>query len=178
MGVIGAYLLASLAFLVFAWLAGRSRHESVGGLDVYAFPSYLKWFFYFGTILSFGVVVYGITLIDSSTHIKLKDLITFWVLIAMLLCIFIRTIYVFLIEIMLTDHGIYRQRWRPVRFAYTEIQKILLTRQNAYVVGPGGKKIYISLMMREADDLIRKLHVRCPQAPFVDRITGRPIENF
>lgn len=97
----------------------------------------------------------------------------------MFLYIFIMTIYIFFVQLMLTDHAIYRQRWRPVQFRYEEVEKILLTRQNAYVVGPKGRKICISrLYLTGADDLIRKLHARCPQAPFLDRITGRPIENF
>lgn len=57
--VIGAYLLASLAFLVFAWFASRGQHASVGGLDVYTFACFMKWFFCFGTLFFLGVIVWG-----------------------------------------------------------------------------------------------------------------------
>ena len=172
MGVIGAYLLASLAFLVFAWVTSRGQHESVGGLDVYAFPGFMKWFFFGGTLLSLWVVCWGVQFINAIPYSYLG-------MVCLFLCIFIATIYTFLVQLMLTDHAVYRQRWRPVQFRYEEVEKILLTRQNAYVVGSGGRKIYISrLYLTGADDLIRKLHARCPQAKFVDRITGQPIENF
>lgn len=177
--MITSFLVAVAFILLFHFLASHTSHKSIAGIEVYVFPSFIKWFLSLGVVFFVGIFIYGINSSHTTdVRIHVPVIFVYIVYLAITACIIVGWLYALLVRLILTDHAIYRERWRPVRWYFTDIQKILLSRQNAYIVGPQGKKIYVSMMMADAADLVRKLHERCPNVPVVDRITGKPIEHL